>query len=58
MPKMKASVRLALCLVMIIGSALYGLLINYDPTIAEAVALGYVAFLLTVFVAVNMWKSQ
>lgn len=53
---MKASVRLAMCLVMIIGSATYGLLINYDPAIAEAVALGYVALLLTIFFAINHWK--
>jgi hypothetical protein len=54
----KASLRLILCLVMIIGSATYGLLIYYDPTIAEAVALGYVAFLLTIFFATNHWKRS
>lgn len=55
---MGPSTRLALCVVMIIGSALYGLLINYDPNIAEAVALGYVALLLTIFTVVNLWKSS
>lgn len=53
---MKARTRLTLSLVMIIGSALYGLLIAEDANIAEAVALGYVALLLTLFLAANLWK--
>lgn len=53
---MKANTRLALSLVMIIGSALYGLLIAEDRGFAEAVAVGYIALLLTLFFATNLWK--
>lgn len=54
---MRPRTRLALSLAMIIASATYGLLIVEDPNIAEAVAMGYVAVLLTVFFAVNLWKK-
>jgi hypothetical protein len=49
--------RLILCAMIIVSSSLYGLVIAYDAAIAEAIALGYVALLLTVFFAVNVWKK-
>lgn len=54
---MRPRTRLALSLAMIVASASYGLLIVEDTNIAEAVAMGYVAVLLTVFFAVNLWKK-
>lgn len=58
MHRMRPSVRLAWCAVMIVGSALYGILVASDPRIASAVALGYVAVLLTIFVANEIWKKS
>lgn len=58
MQPMRPSVRLMWCAVMIVGSALYGILVAADPRIASAVALGYVAVLLTIFVANEIWKKS
>lgn len=57
MPEMRPNLRLGLCIVMIVGSAFYALLVTQNPSVASAVALGYVALLLTVFVLVNVWKK-
>lgn len=54
--QMRANTRLMLSLMMVVGSVLYGLLVAENPSVAEAVALGYVSLLLTVFFAVNLWK--
>ena len=54
---MRASVRLLLVAVIIVGSALYALLIVRNSALASAVASGYVAALLTVFTLVNLWKK-
>jgi hypothetical protein len=42
---------------MILGSASYGVLVKKDPAIASAVAMGYVALILTIFVAVQVWRK-
>lgn len=49
--------RLALIAGLIILSAGYAVLVKRDPTTAAAVASGYVALLLTLFVLINVWKS-
>lgn len=41
----------------IVLSAGYALLVKKDPGIAAAVASGYVAILLTVFLLLNLWKK-
>lgn len=56
MLQMRASTRLVWCGVIIIASALYGLLIVRDPEVAQAVAIGYVAALLTIFVILHIWR--
>lgn len=50
--------RLVLCVVIIVGSALYALLVSRDPDVASALMLGYVGVLLTIFVATEVWKKQ
>jgi cell division protein FtsW (lipid II flippase) len=54
---MRSELRLALCGAMIVLSALYAVLVNKNPDLATAVAAGYVALLLTIFVSVNVWKK-
>lgn len=56
MVKMNPRVRLAFCAAIILGSAGYAVLIANDPNVASAVAIGYVAVLLTIFTVVNVWK--
>jgi hypothetical protein len=53
---MRANTRLALCGVVIIVSALYALLVTKDKQLAETVALGYIAVLLTLMFIVTVWK--
>lgn len=53
---MKANTRLSLIAFLIVGSALYAFLIAKDPKFAEAIALGYIAMLLTVLTIINVWK--
>lgn len=54
---MTANTRLVLSVIVIVGSAIYGLLIAEAPKFAEAIALGYIAVLLTVLTAMNLWKG-
>lgn len=42
---------------MILVSAGYAVLVAKDPEVAQAIALGYVALLLTIFVLVGTWKK-
>lgn len=53
---MKPETRLILVAVIIIGSSLYALLVVRDPSLASAVATGYVAIFLTIFTLINLWK--
>lgn len=55
---MKASTRLILVALIIVGSSLYGLLVVRDPGLASAVASGYVALFGTAFFLINVWKRQ
>lgn len=55
---MKANTRLAVCGLVILLSALYGLILNRDQGLAEAVALGYIAIVLTLLFILNVWKRS
>jgi uncharacterized membrane protein len=57
MPSMKPSTRLIWCAVIIVGSAIYGLLIAYNPRVATAIMVGYIALLLTILVVIHVWKK-
>lgn len=54
---MRANTRLVLSLAIVVFSGVYGLLVAYDPSFAETVALGYVGLLLTIIAVINIWKS-
>lgn len=54
---MRARIRLQWVMVMIVISMFYGALIAYDSSIASAVAVGYIALVLTIFVVINIWKK-
>ncbi len=53
---MTPKTRLVWCAVIIVGSALYGLLISYNPRVATAIMVGYIALLLTVLTVIHVWK--
>lgn len=53
---MTAHSRLFLAFALIVLSAGYAVLVKKDPSLAGAVASGYVAVLLTVFLLINVWK--
>lgn len=54
---MRPNTRLIWCLVVILGSSLYAVLIATNPNVASAVMLGYVAILLTIFVLNEVWRN-
>lgn len=54
---MKPKVRLFWCGVLILGSAVYALLINWSPRVAAAIMLGYIGVVLTVLALVEFWKA-
>jgi membrane protein YdbS with pleckstrin-like domain len=56
--EMRPNTRLIWCLIIIIGSALYALLVATNPTIASALMLGYVGVLLTIFVLNEVWRKK
>jgi hypothetical protein len=53
---MQPKTRLYLCGFMIVFSAIYAALVSVNPRVASAVALGYIAVLLTVFFATTLWR--
>lgn len=55
---MKANTRLTISVLIIIGSAIYGILVVEAHQFAEAIALGYISVLLTILVTLNLWKSK
>lgn len=57
MNKLRANLRLFLCAFLIVGSALYGVLIAENPRIAADVMLGYIALVLTVLAVTEIWKK-
>lgn len=48
--------RLILCAVMILISASYAVLVAKNLELAKAVALGYIAVMLTLIAIINIWK--
>lgn len=60
MPKQKThrNTRLVLCTVVILGSGTYGYIVTADSAVAQAVAQGYIAIFLTIFVVVEVWKRN
>lgn len=56
MHAMSASLRLLLCGILILVSAIYAVLVARDPATASAIAVGYVAVVVTVILAVSLWK--
>jgi hypothetical protein len=54
---MSANTRLWLVAAVIVISAGYAVLVKRDPGVAAAVAIVYIALLLTVFVLLNVWKK-
>lgn len=55
--EMSASLRLVLCGALILISTIYAVLVARDPTTASAIAVGYVALVVTVILIVNIWKK-
>jgi hypothetical protein len=53
---MKPETRLALCVAIIVGSSAYAVLVSFDTHLASAVALGYVAVVLTVLTVIQIGK--
>lgn len=54
---MRPNTRLILSMIVIVGSALYGVLLLETPNFAEAIALGYIAVLLTILTVINLWRG-
>lgn len=54
---MTARTRLAVLAGVIIISAAYALLVKKDPQVAAAIASGYVAISLTIFLLVHVWRK-
>lgn len=57
MHKMSPSLRLLICGVIILLSAVYAVLVARDPSFASTVAIGYVAVVVTAILVVNLWKK-
>lgn len=58
MNDVNARTRLILCAVVVVGSVVYAILLASDLNLASAVALGYVAILLTILVAIEWGKKK
>jgi FtsH-binding integral membrane protein len=54
---MPASTRLALVAFVLVGSAAYAVLVKKDPSVASAIAVGYVALLVTIITALQIWRK-
>lgn len=48
--------RLAMLAGVILISAAYALLVKKDPQVASAIASGYVALMVTIFLLVHVWR--
>lgn len=57
MQQMTRRTRLSWILILIIGSAVYGLLVARDPETARTIMLGYIGLVLTIFVSNELWKK-
>lgn len=54
---MTAHKRMLVIAALILLSAVYSLLVKKDQEIAETIAVGYVAILLTGMLLINVWKK-
>lgn len=54
---MRPSTRLFWVAVIIIGSALYALLITYNRPLTTTLTVAYIAVILTIFVFNEVWKK-
>lgn len=54
---MKPSTRLFWVAVIIIGSSLYALLISWNRPLTTTLTVAYIAVILTIFVANELWKK-
>lgn len=54
---MTAKCRLLLIVLVIVGSAAYAVLVKKDPTTASAIAVGYVALLVSVITLIQIWRK-
>ncbi len=57
MLEMRPNARLLWIAVLIIGSASYGVLVKKDPDFAQALMLGYIGLVLTIFMVVQIWRK-
>lgn len=55
---MTSSSRLRVSAIMILFSACYAVLVAQDREMAETVAIGYIAVVLSTFILVNLWKRS
>lgn len=55
---MRPRVRLLLCGILIIFSAVYAALINLSPELARTVALGYIGVILTIYLFMIIWRKS
>lgn len=58
MQQMKPRTRLSWAVVLVVASIAYAVLVAADSDVAQALMLGYVGLLLTIFVANEVWKSH
>jgi len=49
--------RLVLIVLVIVGSAAYAVLVKKDPATASAIAVGYVALLVSVITLIQIWRK-
>lgn len=54
---MKPSTRLFWVAVIIVGSALYAMLITWNRPLTTTLTVAYIAVILTIFVANEVWKK-
>ena len=57
MALMRPSTRLGLILFLLTGSMFYVTLIAVDESLARTVGIGYIGFVLTIFVANELWRK-
>lgn len=55
---MRANARLAGSLIVILGSAIYGVLVAYNPELARTIMVGYIGLVLTIFVVNELWRNR
>lgn len=54
---MTPKTRLKLIVGLLALSSIYALLVGWNPELARAVAVGYIALMLTVLVLIQLWKK-